>query len=374
MESFDEEHSDNSQEFKRSLHELADSQLFDTLAAKLFPDTSVEELRQQLSACDNARQFQSTFMYRCCQWVIENTMSQFTFSGTEHLDGTPSLFISNHRDIVLDAMMLQYILVGKGLDTSHIVIGANLFEMPLMELMAKTNKMYSIGRGGTPREYYRSLITMSEHLRHLVTRQGESVWIAQRNGRTKDGIDHTDPALIKMIAGGGNTPDPASALGGMHITPISVSYEWEPCGLLKARELCLRAKGPYTKSPGEDSDSILRGILDFKGHVHFTICQPLQPEVIEACRGDYNIIADIIDQRISEGYHLWPNNFIAQEMLADEPLTQHPQETKAFKQYIDDACLQYPLDDTFRQFLLGIYANPLKRLNHSALEVQRFYK
>ena len=119
----------------------------------------------------------------------------------------------------------------------------------MMDLMAKTNKMYSIGRGGTPREYYRSLINMSEHLRHLVTQQGESVWIAQRNGRTKDGIDRTDPALIKMIASSGTGQDPVTALNEMHITPISGSYEWEPCGLLKARELCLRGQGPYTKAP-----------------------------------------------------------------------------------------------------------------------------
>ena len=360
MESFEEKHSDDNQEFKHTIKQLVDAQLFDTLVAKLFPESSVEEMRRQMLAFENVHQFQSTIMYRCCQWVIENTMSQFTFSGTENLSKTPSLFISNHRDIVLDAMMLQYILVDKGLDTSHIVIGANLFEMPMMDLMAKTNKMYSIGRGGTPREYYRSLINMSEHLRHLVTQQGESVWIAQRNGRTKDGIDRTDPALIKMIASSGTGQDPVTALNEMHITPISVSYEWEPCGLLKARELCLRGQGPYTKAPGEDSDSVLQGILDFKGHVHFTICQPLQPEVLEATKGNYTQIASIIDQRISEGYHLWPNNYIAQEMLQNDPCTQYTQEAEAFKQYIDDACRQYPLGDTFRQILLGIYANALK--------------
>ena len=360
MEPFEEKHPNDNQEFKHTIKQLVDAQLFDTLVAKLFPESSVEEMKRQMLAFENVRQFQSSIMYRCCQWVIENTMSQFTFSGTEHLSETPSLFISNHRDIVLDAMMLQYILVDKGLDTSHIVIGANLFEMPMMDLMAKTNKMYSIGRGGTPREYYRSLITMSEHLRHLVTQQGESVWIAQRNGRTKDGIDRTDPALIKMIASSRNSQDPISALNEMHITPISVSYEWEPCGLLKARELCFRGQGPYTKAPGEDSDSILRGILDFKGHVHFTICQPLQPEELEASKGDFNQVAAIIDQRIAEGYQLWPNNSIAHSMLHNSPCDQYPQEIEAFKRYIDEACLQYLLGDTFRQILLGIYANPFE--------------
>jgi len=338
---------------------LVGYELFDSLAAKLFPEMSLDALRQQLLEFEDADEFQHVVMYRCCQWVIENTMSQFTYSGTEYLDRRPCLYVSNHRDIVLDAMLLQYLLVDRGLDTSHIIIGSNLFEMPMMALLAKTNKMYSIGRGGTPREYYNILMAMSNHLRQLVTVRGESAWIAQRNGRTKDGRDRTDAALIKMIAYSGNREDLVGSLTEMHIIPVSVSYEWEPCGVLKAQELRLRTLGSYTKAPGEDSQSVVSGITDFKGRVHFTICPPIQPKELADRNGDFDAIAALIDQRICDGYHTWPNNYIAKAMLEGDDYAEYADEAPAFEKYIDNACRQHPMDETFRKILLGIYANPL---------------
>ncbi len=342
------------QDFKETIEAFVEHEMFDTLAVRLFPDTPKEVLKGRLLGMESVDQFQSMFMYRGCQWVIENTMSQFTYSGTEQLDRTPRLFISNHRDIVLDAMMLQYIMVRQGLATSHVVIGANLMEVPIMPILARLNKMYSIGRGGNRMEFYRCLMAMSQQLRGWVVEQGESVWIAQRNGRTKDGIDRTDPALVKMIAASGEAKDPAEALAAMHITPVSVSYEWEPCAALKAREMCLSQQGGYTKAPGEDTQSVMSGILDYKGHVHFTICQPLSHEELAEVGGNYNAVAAIVDRRIAEGYHLTENNRIARQMLegiepADSPARQ------AFQTYIEEACQRYPLGDDFRQRLLGIY-------------------
>ena len=341
--------------FKEDMLALVEHEMFPTIAHYLFPDTPLEEVRQQLLAIESLRQFQYTFMYRACQWVVKNSMTDFTYSGTEHLDGSPRLFISNHRDIVLDAMMLQYILVGQGLETTHVVIGANLFEIPAMSLLARLNKMYSIGRGGNQREYYRCLMAMSQHLRHWVTELGESAWIAQRNGRTKDGIDHTNPTLVKMIASSGAADDPVGALEAMHITPVSVSYEWEPCAALKAREMCLTRQGSYTKAPGEDTQSVLSGIMDFKGHVHFTICPPLTLDELAATQSDYHAVATLIDRRIADGYHLWQNNHIARQMLQGTDPSDTPA-VHAFKQYIEEACRRFPFGDEFRHRLLGIYA------------------
>ena len=329
-------------------------EMFDMLAVRLFPDTPKEELKGRLLAMESVDEFQSMFMYRGCQWVIENTMTDFTYSGVEHLDGTPRLFISNHRDIVLDAMMLQYILVGQGLATTHVVIGANLMEIPILPLLARLNKMYSIGRGGNRREYYRGLITMSQQLRQWVER-GEGVWIAQRNGRTKDGIDHTDPALVKMIASSGDEKDPVGALASMNITPVSVSYEWEPCAALKAREMTLSHGGGYTKAPGEDTESVMSGIRDFKGHVHFTICKPLSHEELTETKGAFDTVAALIDRRIGEGYHVWQNNRIAKQMLSGGKIDDTP-ESRAFETYVEEACRRFPLGEEFRQRLLGIYA------------------
>ena len=359
MDCTTDEYFTNTQNFKETLHAFVEHKMFDMLASRLFPNTPIEELKDRLLAMENVYQFQSAFMYRGCQWVIENTMSDFTYSGVEHLDGRPRLFVSNHRDIVLDAMMLQYILVKQGLDTSHVVIGANLFEIPILPLLARLNKMYSIGRGGNLREYYRCLMELSQHLRYWVAERGESVWIAQRNGRTKDGIDHTEPALVKMIASSGNTEDPVDALAAMNITPVSVSYEWEPCAALKAREMSLSQNGSYTKAPGEDMQSVVSGITDFKGHVHFTICPPLTVEELAEMSDNYVAIAALIDRRIAEGYHVWQNNRIAKQMLEGCILDDTP-EAAAFAKYVESACSQYALGNDFRQRLLGIYAGAIQ--------------
>lgn len=343
------------QDFRETIKAFVEHEMFGMLAMRLFPDTPKEELKGRLMGMESVDQFQTMFMYRGCQWVIQNTMSQFTYSGTEHLDGTPRLFISNHRDIVLDAMMLQYILVEQGLRTSHVVIGANLMEVPIMPILARLNKMYSIGRGGNQREYYRGLIAMSQRLRQWVARQGESAWIAQRNGRTKDGIDRTEPSLVKMIAKSGNDDDPIGALAAMNITPVSVSYEWEPCAALKAREMCLSQQGGYTKAPGEDTQSVMSGIMDYKGHVHFTICQPISYEELAEVGGEYDAVAHLIDRRIAEGYHLTANNRIAKQLMEGITPEETP-ERHSFRAYLEEACQQYPLGDDFRQRLLGIYA------------------
>jgi len=357
MEDFSSYYPYEGQEFKQAMQQLVESQYYAMLSAKLFPELSSEELKQRILALSDVDQFQSFVMFRACLYIIRNTMADFTYSGLENIGDKPCLFISNHRDITVDAIMTEYILIANRRKSSHVVIGSNLFEMPLMALMARLNKMFAIGRGGNPKEFYNSLMTMSHYLRHLVTERHESAWIAQRNGRTKDGIDRTDPALVKMIASSGNRRNPAQALNEMNIVPISISYEWEPCGLLKAREVSLKQQGPYTKAPGEDTQSILSGISDFKGHVHLTFCKPLQLQELEATNGSYDAIAQLIDQHISQNYHLWPNNYIAYELQTGVSAAglYSAEEKQQFLQYLDKACQQYDIPG-FRDTLIRIYA------------------
>ena len=210
--------------------------------------------------------------------------------------------------------------------------------------------------GGNRMEYYQSLIEMSAYLRHLVTERRESAWIAQRNGRTKDGIDRTDPALLKMIAATGNPSDPVGALHAMHIVPLCISYEWEPCGRQKAREVCLRRQGPYVKAPGEDTQSIVNGIMDFKGRVHLSVCPPLTLDELATTDGDFHQVAALIDRHIAQGRTTFDNNRIAKAMLDGTPLPDS-KATADFQRYIDDACAQYPDCDNYRTTLLQIYAN-----------------
>ncbi len=352
MNRFEKYYPYQGEEFRQVMAALAEHRI----AQSLFPELSQDDLRRRFAAYRDVRDFQADAMYRGCRYVVEHTMSQFTWSGAEHLDGSPSLFISNHRDIVLDTMLLQYLLISLGRDTTHVVVGTNLFEMPLMAQMARVNKMFGIDRGGNRMEYYQSLIEMSAYLRHLVTERGESAWIAQRNGRTKDGIDRTDPALLKMIAATGNPSDPVEALHAMHIVPLCVSYEWEPCGRQKAREVCLRRQGPYVKVPGEDTQSIVNGIMDFKGRVHLSVCPPLTLDELATTDGDFHQVAALIDRRIAQGRTTFDNNRIAKAMLDGTPLPDS-KATADFQRYIDNACAQYPDCDNYRTTLLQIYAN-----------------
>lgn len=352
MNRFEKYYPYQGEEFRQVMAALAEHRI----AQLLFPELSQDDLRRRFAAYRDVRDFQADAMYRGCRYVVEHTMSQFTWSGAEHLDGSPSLFISNHRDIVLDTMLLQYLLISIGRDTTHVVVGTNLFEMPLMAQMARVNKMFGIDRGGNRMEYYQILIEMSAYLRHLVTERRESAWIAQRNGRTKDGIDRTDPALLKMIAATGNPSDPVGALHAMHIVPLCVSYEWEPCGRQKAREVCLRRQGPYVKAPGEDTQSIVNGIMDFKGRVHLSVCPPLTLDDLATTDGDFHQVAALIDRRIAQGRTTFDNNRIAKAMLDGTPLPDS-KATADFQRYIDNACAQYPDCDNYHTTLLQIYAN-----------------
>lgn len=362
MESFEDLYTCSDAEFRDAMERLTADPQYAQIAPLILPEFTPDELRRKLLAMSGVREFQETVMSRACQYIIKHTMTSFTYSGWEHIaDGRPALFISNHRDIVLDAMLLQCLQLRKGHDSSYIVVGSNLFSTPMMALLARVNKMFGIGRGGSPREYYEVLMTMSQYLRYVVVQRHSYAWIAQRNGRTKDGLDRTDPALVKMIAASGDPADPTASLTDMNIIPVSISYEWEPCGIQKAREVCLTRQGPYVKQPGEDTQSIISGICDFKGRVHISICPPIQPAELQALQGDFKGVAQLIDDRIAAGFHLWPNHYIARDILEGHPAGNGytAAEREAFERHLDHACADSGLGEPFRQVLLGIYANAL---------------
>ena len=346
------------QDFKQNIAKLMASESYAQIAPLLFPELSKDELDGLFLGFENVSQYQSVAMKRACEYIIRTTTKGFSWSGKENISDRPTLYISNHRDIILDSMLLQYILVSEGHETTNIVIGTNLYEMPMLTILASLNKMIGISRGGNKRQYYDSLMVLSQQLRHIVAERNESVWIAQRNGRTKDGIDRTEPALVKMISYSGDRKNPVESLAEMNIVPISISYEWEPCAWMKAREMALREQGPYTKEAGEDTRSIISGITGQKGRVHLSICKPLGHEELEAMNGDFHKVAQLIDQRIAEAYRLWPNNLIARHMLdANCPMAPATdEEQKAFADYVDQACKEMGMGGEFRSWLLKIYA------------------
>lgn len=358
----------NNEEIPAAMKRIAASELFPLIASYVFPSKSIEEVRKQIGNITNIDQFQHEVMSIVNEQVIKRSMTSFTYCGIERIDPDKRyLFISNHRDIMLDSSLLQYILHINGYQTSEITFGSNLMCHPLVIDIGKANKMFRVERGGKMKDFYQSSLHLSEYIRHTIVNKRQSVWIAQRNGRTKDGKDHTEPGLIRMFASS-FTDDKIQSLAELNIVPISISYEWETCDILKALELFESRATKYIKKPGEDLNSILTGIVADKGHVHVEICEPIHAEELQLLdnltKQDYvKAVAKLIDKRINAAYFLHPNNYIAFDMRYgtrrySDKYTQSQKELffqrlKELSAYGDSNM------DVLMDIFLGIYANPV---------------
>ena len=308
-------------EIPAAMQRIADSDVFPLLASYVYPNEPLEQVRERIRSFRTVREFQHDTMRRVNEQVIARSISEFSVSGLERLSPDKHyLFVSNHRDIMLDASLLQYYFVTQGFDTTEITFGANLMMHPVVIDVGKSNKMFKVARpGGDIKEFYRMSLHLSEYIRYAIQEKGQSVWIAQRNGRTKNGIDKTDQGIIKMFCMS-EPKDKIKALADLHIVPVAISYEWESCDVLKALELYESQYTRYTKKPGEDLNSILTGILEPKGRVHIALCQPIRMVELSAFESQTNneyhkSVARLIDSRINMNYRLYPNNYIAHDML-----------------------------------------------------------
>ena len=218
----------------------------------------VADIRTALMGVRSADDFQHVFVKPMLENIIARTSSGFTTDGLQYISPLCGhLFISNHRDIVLDGALLQLLLLCAGMPTSEITFGSNLISSPFVEDFGRSNKMYKILREGSGRDLVRNSMLLSQHI-HNVVDAGGSIWISQRDGRTKNGHDKTDQGLIKMLTLDGRK-NPLQAISKLNIIPFAVSYEYESCDALKAREIYMRRRGAYVKAPGEDMRSILQG-------------------------------------------------------------------------------------------------------------------
>ena len=358
MNNYDDIRPYDDNELPAALQRIADWDLFPQVLRFIYPNADIASERKRLLAVKNVHQFQATFMNDAIRRIITTTTTSFTHSGLKHLRrGVPCLFISNHRDISLDAFLLQHLLLEHRGDTSHIVFGNNLLSLSVMEDLFRSNKMIPMARGGSPRAFYDSLQHLSAYLTHLVTVQRQSVWIAQNNGRAKDGHDVTAPALVKMLSLG-NPDNPLQALVDLHIVPLSISYEWDPCDLMKANELYLRQNGGYQKGQHEDLKSVVTGIIGNKGKVHLAIGTPLTvsdltpPKDVNLC----DHVAALLDQEIQGNYRLMPTNYVAYSLLTGQE--QHGRYTELTRSQFLQRLEALPHPD-MRRIMLETYAAPL---------------
>lgn len=298
--------------------------------------------------------------------MIEDTTAGFTVSGLQHLDpGQAHLFISNHRDIAMDPAFTNYALHRAGHRTLRIAIGDNLLTEQWVADLMRLNKAFIVQRSArAPRELLAASRLLSEYIRHSIQVDNESVWIAQREGRAKNGVDRTEPAVIKMLSLCRDKQKETfgDLVASLHIVPVAISYELDPCDGLKAHELSCRAStGSYAKADREDVASIGRGIAGSKGLVHVAFGTPLGNDLASP-----EEVARAIDRQIVSGYRLRPPSLWAYERLhgpvpADVDVGEGSSSRAAFQARID------ALPEADRPYALASYANALR----SVLELQR---
>ena len=369
---FDDIRPYNAEEFPEAMQRIANSSSFPILASFVYPGEPLEEVRQRIANYKNVYEFQSQTMFRVNERVIEESISEFTCSGIERLrPNRQYLYVSNHRDIMLDASLLQYFLLTQDFDTTEITFGANLMSSQLVIDIGKCNKMFKVERpGGSLKDFYRNSLHLSEYIRYAIQEKKQSVWIAQRNGRTKDGIDSTDQGIIKMFCMS-RPDDKIQALSELNIVPVAVSYEWESCDILKAIELYQSQYTKYIKKPGEDLNSILTGLLQRKGRVHFELCEPITEDELmqynHLTNNEYHkAVAQLIDSRIIPAYRLWPNNYIAHDIRYGSKAFQSfytKEQREAFLRRLGHLDKYDECDlDQLKDIFLSIYSNPIERV------------
>ena len=361
---------------------LADPELHSSIANFLYPrlartfskimnSVTRKKLEAQFSDVDNVRTMQD-IIAKYMEKMIHDTTTHLTNSGLENLNGGGNyLFISNHRDITMDPAFVNYILYHAGYETLQIAIGDNLLKKPFLTDLMRLNKSFIVQRSLKGRELLQSLKLLSEYIHHCVV-SGDNVWIAQREGRSKDGIDKTDPALLKMLAMSRRDVSLGESLSMLNIVPVSISYEYDACDILKAEELHeVEKNGIFTKTDESDINSIVTGMIGFKGHVHVAFGKKLEIET-----DDPEIIANLIDGQILENYRLNDMNYLATEQLAKKGLLTH----ELLNDALEKRESSYKNRDEFtkrslkveprllRYFLFG-YANPLYNKLISGYEV-----
>lgn len=314
-------------------------------------------------------------LYHFVDQLVHKTTTRVTHSGLGQLDrNTAYLFISNHRDIVFDPMVVNYQLVTNGFRTTRIAIGDNLLQNRLFAELMRLNKSFVVKRNmSSPREMRDTYQTLSAFIHHSIE-ENQSIWIAQREGRAKDGLDITDPAIIKMFHMSQKKTGRsfAESMNGLNIVPVSIAYEYDPCDVPKARELEARARtGSYQKHADEDTNQIMQGLTGYKGHVHVHFGAPITDSPDTAKE-----LAERIDADMHRHYHLHASNLIAHDMSQVHQLSHHtepqmPETIETAEAYTpaDLEAAQAELErrlshtsDALRPFLLAMYANPVSSM------------
>lgn len=363
-----------------ALGKLADHPAVVEVSKAIFPDKEPEFLRKILKSVKSIDEFQILVMNKAVEWVLSTTAHNFSYDGIGNLKKINGKFLamSNHRDIILDPAITQVVLYRNAIPMTEIAVGSNLLTNKYIEYLIRSNRMIKVIRGINARQLYLSSQVLSKYIRECITSGRSSIWIAQREGRAKDGIDTTEQGLLKMLDMSG-TADFTTNFEELNIVPLSISYEYEPCDILKARERLISRTQKYVKGSREDLISIMTGIEQQKGNIHLNIGSPLTHDEIEAAsccnKNDrYQAIRHAVDVRIIEGYKLWKTNYIGYDMVNHTFKYRDkytPEDVAQFTDYVEhqlDKVEQSLCRADLRDIFLRIYANPVVSLENLMVE------
>lgn len=351
---------------------LSDAQ-FQQVLGYLYPGVPLEAVKTKMMACKTNLEFQLAFCYGFLKDLMAKASKGFDMN-VEAVDVTKRYtFVSNHRDIVLDSALLDVLLYDAGFNTTcEIAIGDNLLSLPWVKDLVRLNKSFIVQRSLSPREFLMASKKMAEYMHYVVGEKNDNIWIAQREGRAKDSNDRTQPSILKMMAMGGEG-SPVDRLRQLHIVPLAISYEYDPCDFLKAAEFQLRRDVPgWKKTAFDDVNSMRTGIMGYKGEVHYH-CAPCIDGFLDNLSPDipktkvFDVIAEHIDKEIFRNYRLYPSNYIALDMLEgnEAHAGRYTAEDKAvFEKYLQGQIARIDIpnkDEAFlRERMLTMYANPAR--------------
>lgn len=350
---------------------LVQNEQFCQVLAYLYPGVPVEAIRQKMHQCKSNLEFQKAFCYE----FLKNLLAKASLgcdADFSNLDlRNRYTFISNHRDIVLDSALLHVMLFDAGCDTTtEIAIGDNLLKLPWVKDIVRLNKSFIVQRSLPMRQMLAASKLLAEYMHFVIAEKNDNVWIAQREGRAKDSNDRTAEAILKMMTMGGEGSIKERLLS-LHLVPLAISYEYDPCDFLKAQEFQLRRDvADWKKGPMDDVISMQTGIMGYKGHIHYHAA-PCIDEWLRALPDDmpktefYTAVAQHLDHEIWRGYRLYPSNFVALDLLrgtAEHADRYTAEDRQCFEAYLDAQLkkIQLPNPDWafLRERILTMYANP----------------
>lgn len=354
------------------IEELLGDPEFKRVVYFLLPDTDWEAFTSQMRSFKTKKEFQDGIVRKTVKYITDKTTTQLDLGGVENVRKDKAYsYLSNHRDIVMDASALCILLADAGLDTTEIAIGDNLLIHPWIEKFVRLNKSFIVQRGVSIRQMLEVSGKLSRYIHYTILEKNQSIWIAQREGRSKDSNDNTQESLLKMLSlAGENFLD---GIRKVNIAPLSISYEYDPCDFLKAKEFQLKRDNPeYKKTPLDDLINMETGLFGFKGNVHFQIGRPINGLIDESVallekQEQTTAIANLINREIHLNYQFYPGNYIAFDRLSEhksfeDKYTQ--QDIDTFNAYIEKQLGLIKMDNKDLPFLteklLEMYANPLR--------------